>query len=698
MNFYKIFRHTLAIPALLGALSIYSQDTIRLSETNNNITSSLVYDSENWVAGQTAEIGILMEIEPGWHTYWRNSGTTGLPVEITWNLPEGFKAGELIFPTPSIYDNQGLVDYVHEDQALFRTELQIPEDYDASKSYAWGADIFYLVCKDVCIPGEASLNTDTGQHPQHRAEAFEQAKDTYPIERILSANQSYLNGSEYYIVLSTSDFDLGNIQDLHFFTDVPYIDPAIRAVTTQGDQNWTIQYTLSDFAETDLSEISGVLKLTDSTGESSAYQVSYSIQTGTPPAITSTTGAAGSNFFVIAGLAFVGGLILNLMPCVFPVIGLKIMSFVNQAGEDKQKIVLHGLIFTAGVVVSFWVLSGLLLILRAGGEQLGWGFQLQEPWFVYALIILLFTFALSLNGVFEFGMSAVGVGSNLTAKSGVGGSFFSGVLATVVATPCSAPFLAPALGAALTLNPFESLMVFTVIGLGLSTPYLLLSIFPGILSKMPKPGAWMESFKQAMAFPLYATVGYLIWSVFGQIDEANQFNMLLALVGMGLGLWIFGRWGAPHRPKRTKAIALAMGILLFLGSIWMGRPQQPEEFWQKWSPQTVAELREEGKIIYVDFTARWCATCQLNKRVVFSSEELLDTFEELDVVALKADWTNEDPIITQRLAELGKAAVPVNLIYLPGQMEPIILPEIIASPQIVLDILREPTALAFDAR
>ena len=396
--------------------------------------------------------------------------------------------------------------------------------------------------------------------------------------------------------------------------------------------------------------------------------------------------SAGSNFLALIAFAFVGGLILNLMPCVFPVIGLKIMGFVEQAGQDSRKIMVHGLTFTSGVVVSFWVLSGLLLILRASGQQLGWGFQLQEPWFNYALILLLFGFALSLNGVFEFGMSMIGMGSKLSNKDGMSGSFLSGVMATVVATPCSAPFLAPALGAALALSPVQSLILFTVIGLGLSTPYLLLSMFPSVLNKMPRPGAWMETFKQFMAFPLYATVAYLVWSLFGQIDEGNQFNLLLGLVLIGMGLWIFGRWSSPVKSKNTRRFGAAVALLVIVGGVVLGHPRDKDDFWQPWSPEVVKQHVTEEKTVYVDFTARWCATCQANKKIVFGNQDVLDTFEEKGVVALKADWTNRDDRITRRLEELGKAAVPVNLVYKDGSLEPQILPELL-NPQLVLEAI-----------
>ena len=380
-------------------------------------------------------------------------------------------------------------------------------------------------------------------------------------------------------------------------------------------------------------------------------------------------------------------------PACFRCSGIKILGFVNQAGADRRKVTLHGVVFSLGVLVSFIVLAGLLLVLRAGGRDLGWGFQLQEPGFVFALAVLLLVFALNLSGLFEVGLSATGVGAQLQMKSGYTGSFFTGVLATVVATPCSAPFLAPALGAALTLSPVESIAVFTAIAVGLCAPYLLLSLFPGAIKFLPKPGAWMETFKQLMAFPLYATVGFLVWVLAAQAPDTGLLQVLFGLVLVAMAAWAYGRWtqhgGSPAR--RRFGVALA-AVLFALGVAW-GWPAAPsaEVVWQTWSPETVAQLRAEEKVIYVDFTARWCATCQSNKALVFSSAKVRAALRRLGVVLLRADWTSKDPRITEALAAFHRSAVPLDLIYAPGRDAPVLLPELL-TPDLVLDALGKATA------
>ncbi|MDN5781003.1 MAG: thioredoxin family protein, partial [Luteimonas sp.] len=495
------------------------------------------------------------------------------------------------------------------------------------------------------------------------------------------------------------------VSELHFFPDerfIAYKEP--QTVASRG--NRALLKIALDPEETRSADagLRGVLAYTDAQGKYRGVDVDVPFSSPEAAALAASTGdidAAGPAAGTRAGsdapaltigvllLALLGGLILNLMPCVFPVIGLKILGFVEQAGNNRRAITVHALTFTLGVLVSFWALAGVLAVLRAGGEQLGWGFQLQSAPFVFGLAVLLLVFALNLSGVFEAGVRATAVGSRLHARSGLAGSFFSGMLATLVATPCSAPFLAPALGAALALPVAQSFVVFTVIALGLSLPYLVLSVFPRLVERLPRPGAWMETFKQLMAFPLYATVGFLLWVLAGQLSEAGLLNALLALTLVALATWLYGRFSAPTRTatrRRVASVAAAALLLVAVGWGWPKAAAPTAVTWEPWSAARVAELREQGRPVYVDFTARWCATCQVNKKVVFGSPELLAWFREHDVATLKADWTNSDPAITSELARWERSAVPFNLAYPAGAVgsEPVVLPEVL-TPRIVLD-------------
>lgn len=397
-----------------------------------------------------------------------------------------------------------------------------------------------------------------------------------------------------------------------------------------------------------------------------------------------TAAAVPPTFLFIMFSAFVGGLILNIMPCVFPVLGIKVVGVVQQAGEDRKQVVLHGLVYTLGVLVMFWALGGLVVALGKG-----WGFQLQSAGFNYALAAFFLIFGLNMAGVFEIGASAVGVGADLQAKHGLGGSFFSGLLATVVATPCSAPFLGTALGFAVKLPAPQAMLLFSLIGLGLASPFLLLSAFPKLVSVLPRPGAWMESFKQGMSFLLFGTVCYMLWVLTGMVEGLPMLWLMLSLVLVGLGCWIYGRWSLPHKPARTRLIAVLLALATIGGGLKLGWPhvvKQPAGaygskfenglLWEPWSEAKVKELTAAGKPVYIDFTAKWCLTCQVNKRV-YPDAKIQELFKKHGVVAVKADYTNEDEPIKQAFTALGRGAVPVNALYIPGVKEPLVLPEIL---------------------
>jgi len=409
----------------------------------------------------------------------------------------------------------------------------------------------------------------------------------------------------------------------------------------------------------------------------------------TPPAVApkkevSTPKAQGHSFAVYLIFAFIGGLILNVMPCVFPVLGIKVMGVVQQAGEDKKQVLLHGLAYTFGILLCFWALGALVISLGKG-----WGFQLQSPGFVFGLSAFFLIFALNMAGVFEIGASAVGIGAELQTKQGLGGSFFSGLLATIVATPCSAPFLGSALGFAVTLSPVPAMLMFTMIGLGLASPFLLLALVPNLVSALPRPGVWMESFKQGMSFLLFGTMAFLLWVLTGMIEGQPLLFTLFGLVLIALGCWIYGRWSLPHKPSRTRIIAVALMLASVVGGLKMGWPSKEvatvsnsssttgDLVWEVWSPEKVTQLRAANKPVYIDFTAKWCLTCQVNKRI-YHDAGLQALFKTKKVALLKADWTNENDSIKQALAALGKAAVPVNVLYIPGQDDPYILPELLS--------------------
>jgi thiol:disulfide interchange protein DsbD len=679
-------------------LDAHQSDLLR----TEHVEARMVGESTHIQPGTPYRLGLLLDHDEGWHTYWKSTAT-GYATSIDWELPEGFEVSGIHWPTPRTYSFQGLTDFVHEGRTLLMVTLTPPDEIPSgSVELSFTAD--WLMCADVCIPGtvEGSIRLPVRDMPPgpspEWASLFAETEQLLPAAPGPYALQAWIADSRT-VVLEVSGADLPD--SVYYFDDQARFQALPeQAVLRKSDSSILLALDLHEATPDLPGRVTGVLRSTGgwpARDNRPGIAVDVAIQAA-PPA--GTADSPDGLTWGILPLAFAGGLILNLMPCVFPVLGIKIMGFVGQAGSNRRKVALHGLVFSFGVLLSFWVLAASLLVLRSGGSQLGWGFQLQSPGFVLALTFLLFAFALNMSGLFEIGQSAVGVGSNLTGKSGFSGSFFSGVLATVVATPCAAPFLAPALGAALTLPALSSIVVFTTIAIGLSTPYLVLSLFPGLINRLPRPGPWMETFKQFMSFLLYATVAYLLWVMAGQLTESGGYGVysllkvLFSLVIVAFALWIFGRWAAFHRPRSVRVAAVSLTILVLGGGLATGYSairgestrEGPQVTWEDWAPGKAEALAAEGKTVYVDFTARWCVTCQTNKATILSSRDVRQRFASEEVVTLKADWTNQDPRISQALARFHRSAVPFNLVYGPALEEPRILPEIL-TPGIVLEAL-----------
>ena len=690
----------------LFLLAVFLTASVSLSANavrDGQVEAELVTEVTSIQPGRTFTLALRLKHDEGWHTYWKNPGDAGLPTTIEWMLPEGFEAGSIQWPYPEIIDVSGIINYGYSDEIFLLVDITPPENLRSDEDVTLTARVEWLMCEVICIPGSADLNLNlpvsldptSGESPW--SAAFDETRELLPKQLDSWEVSAYRDGNRIALYLEPTGEANPDISSLYFFSADAQVVPGAPQPLRRSGAGYVLELARTDFAEKDAVSLPGILYsaegwLADGSMKALGIDPGYADEL-MPAAISirsdsGQTAVADGNFLGVLGLAFLGGLILNLMPCVFPVLGIKIMGFVGQAGEQKGRIVMHGLVYALGILVSFWALAAALLILRAGGEELGWGFQLQSPVFVYFLTLILFVFALNLSGVFEVGGGAMGLGQHLAGNGGLAGSFFSGLLATVVATPCAAPFLAPALGAALALNSIESMVVFTFIGLGLAAPYLVLSMFPGLVKILPRPGAWMETFRQAMSFPLYASAGFLIWVLAAQTGEYGLLFALFALSLVAMAGWIYGRWSVPTRKPAVRRVAVAAALAVLGLAIYTGYPvREPSGLvWEKWSPEKVTTLRAEGRPIFVDFTARWCATCQANKAAVFSSGKIIKTFHARDVAVLKADWTNGDPAITEELARFGRSAVPFNLFYLPGQIEPVILP-VILTPGAIMEAL-----------
>ncbi len=645
-------------------------------------------------------VAVKMTHQPQWHSYWKNPGI-GYTTSVTWELPFGFTAEDIQWPTPYVvHDTMGTATgYGYEKTSVLLMKITPPENLPTTATVKIAARVKWLACKKVCIPGDAKVDFLLPVKSELAAES----PDADEIKASLAAlpapsgdwtASAIRNKKSITLKLTSKNAQVHLPKNPHFFDDDGLLDYAAPQEVKIDNGVVLITAKLSAGAKPDAALVPGIVSSEDGWGADQSYcgiVVAPTIATE-----TATSTGSSASFIGMLALAFIGGLILNLMPCVFPVLGIKILSFVKQSGYERGKIVAHGFVFAAGVLLSFWALAGGVLVLRAGGAQLGWGFQLQSPSFVFGVAVFLLIFALNMSGLFEVGLATTGAGASLQMKEGLAGPFFTGALATLVATPCSAPFLAPALGAAFVLPPLKSVLVFTAIALGLSVPYLLLSIFPSGVKFLPKPGSWMEMFKQFMAFPLYGTVGWLLWVLAGQTsgDDYALLRITFGFVLIAMAAWAYDRFGQTYGKKGWRLFGRVAALLLLGAGLAVGWPKTAptatldagryQVVWEKWSPEAVQAARAAGKFIYVDFTARWCATCQTNKAIVFHSDDVLEELKKKSVVLFRGDWTNRNPAITAELARWNRSAVPFNLIYAPGKKDPLVLPELL-TPGKVLD-------------
>ncbi len=665
--------------------------------TTDHVIAELIAEAESIQPGRPFTVALRFEIDEHWHTYWRNPGDSGLETTIRWELPEGFRAGDIQWPHPKRLSMGPLINFGYEGTVLHLVEITPPDNLPAGGNVTLRARADWLVCEDVCLPGGADLALVLP------VSDFEPRTDPRRTDDFVAARAALPASADGWRMAAAVDTEMLRISLVgpscpETLTFYPYGLELIRNDSVQVLERSGGGVVLAVAVAANMQKperLRGVL-VRDEGWETAEGRPAIEIDVEWSASIAGGTDAdaipPGVGFFGAILLAFVGGLILNLMPCVFPVLGLKIMGFVGQAGEERCKVIGHGLLYTAGILVSFWFLAGLLLVLRAGGQELGWGFQLQSAGFVFGLMTLLFVFGLNMAGLFEIGASAIGVGSKLAGRPTAAGSFFSGVLATVVATPCAAPFLATALGAALALPAVQSITLFTFIALGLASPYLLMSAWPKAVHYLPRPGVWMESFKQGMSFLLFAAAGYLLWVLAAQVDGDKFLAVVFSLVVVALAGWVYGRWCGPERSATLRISCWILAGVFLLGGLRLGYPVRHEERpetgvqaleWIEWSPETIQRLRAEGRPIYIDFTARWCATCQTNKLAVFGSRDVIDLFRRHNIAAVRADWTGQDPTITRELARWNRSAIPFNLVILPGA-EPVPLPELLV-PSIVLE-------------
>ncbi len=659
-----------------------------------HLTAELTSLSPQITPGGTQTIGLVLTIEEHWHVYWINAGDSGEPPAIKWTMPKGFTAGPLQFPPPQRLPLGPLMDYGYEDQVAFPITLTAPANAKPGKAHL-DARVSWLVCAQVCLPGKAHLGYDMNIvrgpiPPAPVVGALGEALNSLP-KPLPSTMSATAVGDAKHIAVTIKTGSKETDAEFYPFDPEVIDNAADQQVKSLPDGVRITLQRASDSTSLPKS-LHGLVEL----GGSDNFDLTAPITPGvvssglTPAAkAAKQTTPADVTAFGAIGLAFLGGLILNLMPCVFPVLFLKGLALVNSSGEEKQRARLHGLVYTLGIVVSFWIIVAVLLVLRAGGRELGWGFQLQSPGFVAVLASLVFFLALSLAGQFEIGLSLTSAGGSLAHKQGFTGSFFTGVLATVVATPCMAPLMGAAVGFALAQPAWMTFIVFTALALGLALPYLVLSMQPQWTSVLPKPGAWMETLKQLTAVPLFATAIWLAW-VYAQLYSGEGVDRMARLLACFLVLaiagWVLGKWPAKWGSAIAAVILIAAALVLPL------RKPKPETLtWQPYTPASFQAARASGNPVFIDFTADWCLSCKFNEATVLRSKEVEQKLRDGHVQILKADWTKYDPEITRELSAIDRSGVPAYVIYPAGpNSNADVLPELLTK-DIVLKALDKDT-------
>jgi len=684
--------------AAWSILALAPQNQAQVYQGKELVKAGLLADTSSIVPGKSFTIGLLLRMAPGWHTYWAFSGDAGLPTELKWKLPSGWKVGEIQWPIPlKTIDPGDIETYGYENEVLLMQEITPPQKLDNSEAKL-SAEANWLVCEKICIPGSATLQlklpVSTTSQPAN-SELFARYRhllpQNWPGSNVASANWSRVGRD---LRLKITSETLANYPALDFFP-LPGQGVVVGHPTIEARNKNEVTFRVPiESSEKNLSSIPGLIVFSQqANGEDrAAWEISAA------PTVSTASATPAHGIFTFLLFGFLGGIILNLMPCVLPVISLKIFGFIQQAGQSRRKVLRSGIAFTAGIFAWFVGLALLLIVLKSVGRDVTWGgFQFTNAYFVLALSVIVLVFALNLFGVFEISLPqglTRGLLSTMEGRNDLG-SFLEGVFATVLATPCTAPFLGTALGFAFSQSPVVILAMFVAIATGMSAPYLLLSAQPAWLRFLPKPGPWMLHVKQFMGFLLLATLLFLLYVLGAQRGLEGAIWASCFLLVISVACWMKGAFALPTASTAKRTVALVLMLVLVLGSgiYFIGGKFRSANValadsrlrgdWRAFTPERLQAELEQGHSVFVDFTAAWCLTCKFNEANVLESAEVRDAFQRHAIVKLKADWTNGDPAITKLLQTFGRPGVPLYVLYPGKNEEPIVFPEVLTKGMVL---------------
>jgi thiol:disulfide interchange protein len=677
----------------------------------DNVRAELLADVAAVKPGEPFWVGLRQTIRPKWHTYWKNPGESGLPTEIKWTLPPGVKADPIVWPAPHRFDIGGVINYGFQDEAVLLVRITPSADLGTSP-LKLAAEANWLVCEDVCIPEDGKFELSLpvtatgGPAPPATRAIFDKARQNVPVASPWPARYGIAKSGDPTLIIEAKGLKADTIREVYFFpAEWGPIASMAKQSARIGADGIRIPLKRGDAKAALPAELAGTLVLTEKTGDGEVKQA-FDVSAKLDPAFvppSSLAAAEGSEpLSLVEALLFalLGGLILNLMPCVFPVLAMKAAAFVRLAGHERSAMRRDGIAYTAGVLVCFAAMAAVVIAIRASVGEVSWGFQFQSPIFSLLIAYLFFVVGLNLSGVFEIGGRFAGVGQGLAARGGTTGAFFTGVLAVIVATPCTVPFMAAALGFALSQPAPQTVAVLLALGLGLALPYLVLSTTPALQRLMPRPGPWMDRLRQFLAFPMYASAVWMIWVLTQQTGADGVIYALGGMILIAFAIWLL-RIGSGaslalwlRRGLAAAAVLLAFGAALKLedgpatAASASGGPMAGVNFdgWERYSRERLNQAVAAGKPVFVDFTAAWCITCLVNERVALETAAVRHAFEQAGVVKLKGDWTNRDPEITSSLKELGRAGVPLYLFWAPGAERPKILPQVLTESLILSEL------------